>query len=219
MKKLATIAIIIMMATSAIAATKAELLVELKAKLGDGFVIKDSLALVETTTSDDDAHTIKRYYISVVTTGADDADSKGIGQKRSLEFYVLDEGAAGEKAYYKDNTWTNPESQAWSGSTLKAMALIYDNKELRSRTLGAVLKAAFDIINEDSGTANHDKRVLLAGKVMQDVAAYQNAFMFFVATNPTVQSSGPGATTDNDLQYIINTNWDSVAKAVGLIAL
>jgi len=195
---------------------KAELISDIEAKVGSGFII-DVPVLVETVSNEAGTHSFKRYYCNVTTTGKDSTDAGGIGQKRTLEFYVLDEGEAGEVAYYKDTSWTNPEDKAWTGSTLKSMYLIYSNTELKNRNLGAVLKAAFDVLNEAGSITNHDKRVLLAGKVMQDVEAYNNAFMFFVATNATVQTNGPGATTDNDLQFIVNGAWDTVAEAVGLI--
>lgn len=183
--------------------TKAELLADIAAK-ADGEVL--STNLVETVGD------VNRYITNVFTTGQD-ADAGPIAQKRNVNWYVYDEGGAGEAAYYGDRNWRNPESKNATGSTLEAMSAIFGNQALRDRTKAAMLKAAFDVLNEDAGTNNHANRVALAAQAFQAVDTYVDAFMASVANNATVQSAG-GAATDNDLQYIVNSNWDAVANAV-----
>jgi hypothetical protein len=192
---------------------KSELLADLASKLGEGFIV-GTPDLVETVENEDQTHNIKRYYVIVTTTGLD-KDAGPVGQKRSLEFYVKDEESTDEEAYYKDANWKNPEDKIWSGSTLEDMYIIYTNDYLRNRTHGAMMKAAFDIINESPSTEKHDIREELAGLVLSNPDSYLNSFMFFISTNATVQSTGPQA-TDNDIQYIVNSNWNNVAEALKL---
>lgn len=175
---------------------KAELLQDIKSK-GAQILSTD---LVESIGD------INSYIVNVFSAG-EDVDAGDIAQKRNIYFYVNNEGKEGEAAYYQNNTWFNPEKKNAIGSTLANIAGIYSNSSLRERTKGAMIKASFDIINEDSSTEKHTERLQLAKDIMLDADSYINAFMFFVASNAAVQLVG-GAATDNDLSFVVATSWN-----------
>lgn len=149
---------------------------------------------------------VQSYRTNVFTPG-EDHDSGAIAQKRNIYFYVYKEGTADETAYYRDSNWLNPEDRNIKGSSLANIAGIFSNQSLRERTKGAMIKAAFNILNEAVDTENHAGRLALARTIMVGVEAYIDAFMFLVASSPRVQNRG-GAATDNDLENIVNSNWN-----------
>lgn len=86
---------------------------------------------------------------------------------------------------------------------------------LRAKFIGACLKAAYDIHNEDPGTANHANRVtwanvILNGTTAQVEAAAMQHLRYAVASNATIQAAGD-ASTDNDVQYVVNSQINTFA--------
>lgn len=84
---------------------------------------------------------------------------------------------------------------------------------LQQRFYAARLKAAWDIRNEDAGTANHAARLAWANKVL---GSYQASGSFYeyatFLANPTIQTSG-SQSTDNDIQFVVNSlanDWSAV---------
>ena len=80
---------------------------------------------------------------------------------------------------------------------------------LRAKFIAACLKAAYDILNEDGGTANHANRlvwanVILKGTVAEVEAKAAEHLRYAMASNATLQSACEEA-TDNDVQYIVNS--------------
>ena len=190
--------------------TKAQLIADLTGKLGDGFLLSTELA--ETVDSQDGNHEVKRYYVNYTSSGQD-SKMGPIAQKRTQEFYVYDEGEAGETAFYKDAEFENQDEKAPGGSTLADKAGIFNDVNLRFRCGAAVSTAANDILAEAGTVDNHVNRVKLAGLAMVDPKKYTDAFMFAVANNGTIQTNG-GSASDNDLQYVVNSSWDNVANAI-----
>jgi hypothetical protein len=195
---------------------KAALIADLESRLGDGFLISITDA-EDAETSLDETRTVTRYYANVATLGVDDVTGLDIGQKRSLEFYVYDEGTGSERAAYKDRSFINREDHGYSGSTLLDISRIFSNEELRARATAAIMTAAQTVAAEDTGVPNHAERFLLAGQAMQDVATYLGAFMFLLSVDATIQAAGPGGATDSEIQTIVDSRWNTVARAVGLI--
>lgn len=74
---------------------------------------------------------------------------------------------------------------------------------LKPRVTAAVASAAQDVLNEDSGTANHVARVAWAKSALQDATAAAEEMMWGVVGNATIQASGD-ASTDNDIQFVVN---------------
>jgi hypothetical protein len=69
----------------------------------------------------------------------------------------------------------------------------------------AMWKAAQDIAAEDPATANHSARMDWANRVLQDRANITpRQLAMQVLRNPTI-ASNPGASTDGDLQFQVNS--------------
>lgn len=83
------------------------------------------------------------------------------------------------------------------------------------RWLGACLKAAYDVLNEDPGTTNHADRMTWANVILGvDESAVQGKvtqqMKYAIASNATLQAN-PEGTSDNDIQYIVNSQLDTLA--------
>ena len=81
------------------------------------------------------------------------------------------------------------------------------------RVMGACMKAAWDIINEDAGTDNHANRLVWALDVVSGYAAAEaraKTIFGLVLSNATIQTSGD-ASTDNDIQFVVNGFINTVA--------
>ncbi len=78
----------------------------------------------------------------------------------------------------------------WWGQTLKKQITV------------AVLKAAYDILNESVETPNHAARVAWATRTLDDPHLAALNLSAGVVMNPTVQS---GVYTDSDVQYVVNS--------------
>jgi hypothetical protein len=172
--------------------TKAELLSDIAAKAG-GEVL--STELVETVGS------VGRYVTNVFTVG-EDADAGPIAQKRNVNWYVYDEGGAGEAAYYGDRNWHNPESRNITGSALDEIEAIYRNPSLRTRVTGVICKG----IRANGGA--------VATAWAGGSGGVLDLFMTYVASNATIQANG-GAASDSDLEYVVLTEaWSAIATAL-----
>jgi hypothetical protein len=87
----------------------------------------------------------------------------------------------------------------------------YDNEDLKKRTTAAVAKVAMYIITtEDGGTANHAERVLWANNALSNTPMAAEKMMWAIAQNTTINSD-PAATTDNDIEYVVNVTVDPFA--------
>ena len=83
------------------------------------------------------------------------------------------------------------------------------------RWLGACLVAAFNIKNEDAGTANHINRLAWANQMMDNdeavIAANVRRHMkYAIASNATLQAD-PTAIVDSGIQFIVNGQIDTLA--------
>jgi hypothetical protein len=90
-----------------------------------------------------------------------------------------------------------------------------ENGLLRAKFIGGCLKAAYAILNEDAGTANHTNRLAWANAVMFGTQAEVEAkamqhLRYGIVSNATLQSVGGEATT-NDVEYIIASQIDIFA--------
>jgi len=75
----------------------------------------------------------------------------------------------------------------------------------------AVAKAAYDILNEDAGTANHANRVIWANQTLADAKSKAEQMMWGLVTNATIAAAGDAA-TDNDIQFVVNSYINSFAQ-------
>jgi len=83
------------------------------------------------------------------------------------------------------------------------------------RWLGACLVAAYAIVNEDGGTANHANRLIWANAILggeaADVRSKVEAHMkYAIASNATLQAS-PTDIDDNGIQFIVNSQINTFA--------
>jgi hypothetical protein len=74
----------------------------------------------------------------------------------------------------------------------------------------AVFKAAVDVLNEASNTANHANRVIWANAVMLDPKAKMSQMKTHILMNATIQDVLSNA-TDNDVQFVVNGLVDTFA--------
>lgn len=86
---------------------------------------------------------------------------------------------------------------------------------LRAKFIAACLKAAYAILNEDAGTSNHANRltwanVILLGTVAEVEEKAVQHLRYAMASNASLQSSGEAA-TDNDVEYIVNSQINTFA--------
>jgi hypothetical protein len=84
------------------------------------------------------------------------------------------------------------------------------NAEFKSRVASAVAKAAYDILNESVDIPNHSERVAWAKTAMKDAALVAEQMMWTIVQNATIQSEGTNS-TDNDIQFVVNSNVDYFA--------
>src|SRR5262245_1700860 len=91
--------------------------------------------------------------------------------------------------------------------------LQYRHSDLRTRTQIAICNAAYNVVNEDPGTANHANRILWANDVLANPERMMNLEMSLLVQNSTIQAEGDNA-TDNDIQFVVNGLIDPYANAI-----
>lgn len=82
-------------------------------------------------------------------------------------------------------------------------------KEWADRVTYFALKAAIAILAEDIATPNHDNRLIWAGEVLDGTDL--TTLVFATTTNATV-ATDRAATTDNDLEFVVNSMVDHFAR-------
>ena len=95
-------------------------------------------------------------------------------------------------------------------ATLQAIYNLVNNAEFKGRISAALAKAAYDITNEDQGTASHAERLAWAKNTMKNPDTVTNQMIWLVVQNATIQSSGI-ASADNDIQFVVNSNINNLA--------
>ena len=86
---------------------------------------------------------------------------------------------------------------------------------LKAKFIGACLVAAYAIVNEDGGAENHANRLtwanaVLNGTISEVEAKAMQHLRYAIASNATLQSAGDAA-TDNDVQFIVNSQINTFA--------
>ena len=79
----------------------------------------------------------------------------------------------------------------------------------------AVITAAGQIQNEDPGAPNHANRKLWADWAMSNSSLATAAFMWPIATNPSIVASvtadpSGDSVPDGDVQFVVNSNLDRI---------
>ena len=83
------------------------------------------------------------------------------------------------------------------------------------RWLGACLKTAYDVLNEDGGTTNHADRltwanVVLGGEEVATKGKVSQMMKYAIASNATLQAN-PHGVSDNDILFIVASQLDILA--------
>jgi hypothetical protein len=93
---------------------------------------------------------------------------------------------------------------------------IYDqavvaDSTLRKQITVALHKAAGDIANESPSTENHSQRLAWARRVFLDTVSWSSKAVWVVMQNATI-AANPAAATDNDVQFVVNSNVSNFIK-------
>lgn len=162
---------------------------------------------------------VTKYLVNVVEVGKSQQSQKPTAYRKNMVFYVYHEGLGDESAYYERLEPTNDVNKdvAAPAPGLLNYYAIFNSDVLRQKVLGAIIKAANAIINEDPGTADHSIRFKWANSVLLNPNAYNDAFMIESACNVNVQIAGANA-LDGDLEWIVNSQIKTIAIAAGFTA-
>lgn len=76
----------------------------------------------------------------------------------------------------------------------------------------AMIQAAIAIANESVATPNHDLRARHAARVLNEPEHFAPGFALGVASNPAIKAES----TDSDIQFTVNSNWDAFAGTSAL---
>lgn len=82
-------------------------------------------------------------------------------------------------------------------------SLRYSSDGLRNRLTAACATAAQDVLNESTGTSNHEQRVKWAYAALANAPAMAESMMWGLIGNATIQTAGEAA-TDGDIQFVCN---------------
>ena len=90
-------------------------------------------------------------------------------------------------------------------ATYAELSDLVTDATFQKRIRFALLKAAFDIINEDNAVPDHDERLAWARSVLDNKASIDLGHVALGAVlNPTIGAAGAGA-TDADIQFQVNS--------------
>src|SRR6201998_4787083 len=91
--------------------------------------------------------------------------------------------------------------------------LQYRHSDLRTRTQIAICNAAYNVLNEDPGAANHANRILWANDTLASPERMMNLEMAMVVQTPSIQNEGDNA-ADSNIQFVVSGLVDYVANAI-----
>ncbi|MBP8291464.1 MAG: hypothetical protein KAX65_01750 [Caldilineaceae bacterium] len=96
--------------------------------------------------------------------------------------------------------------------TLTEQYNLASNSDFIKRVTMAMINAAIAISNEGAGAANHALRARHAARVLNEPGNFAPGFALGVASNPVVTAES----TDSDIQFTVNSNWDAFAGTSAL---
>jgi len=149
---------------------------------------------------------VKRYLFYFLEIGKGRSDGTPVAYKRFIPFYVWNEGAADEAAYYEQQPPTNSVDQSFSAvnaatPTLFEIVAAFNSVQLRQKVLAALLNAAFSIFWEALATPNHAIRMKWAVNTQSAPAKSLDQAMSVLALDASILSGNP---TDAQVQGVIN---------------
>ncbi len=90
-------------------------------------------------------------------------------------------------------------------------ALAQDQTFVQRVTI-AMMQAAIAVANESTAATNHALRARHAARVLNEPAHFAPGFALGVASNPAITAES----TDSDIQFTVNSNWDAFAGTSAL---
>ncbi len=96
--------------------------------------------------------------------------------------------------------------------TLNAQYTLAQNQTFIERVTMAMMQAAIAIANESAAAANHALRARHAARVLNEPQHFAPGFALGVASNPAITAES----TDSDIQFTVNSNWDAFAGTSAL---
>ncbi|NBD36738.1 MAG: hypothetical protein GVY30_12180 [Chloroflexi bacterium] len=85
-----------------------------------------------------------------------------------------------------------------------------ENQEFVRRVQMAMVKSAVAVVAEDPATAHHATRAQWATQVLRDPEHYADRVAFGVVTNASITAES----TDNDIEFTVNSQWNAYAGVV-----
>lgn len=82
--------------------------------------------------------------------------------------------------------------------------------EFKARVAAAIAVASNNIINEDVATANHAERLAWAKNAIKNAESVSEQMLWLVVQNATIATNGLSS-SDNDIQFTVNSNIDFLA--------
>lgn len=95
---------------------------------------------------------------------------------------------------------------------LVAQYELAQQRDFIERVTIAMMQAAIAIANEGTETANHALRARHAARVLNEPEHFAPGFALGVASNPAITAES----TDSDIQFTVNSNWDAFAGTSAL---
>jgi hypothetical protein len=89
------------------------------------------------------------------------------------------------------------------------------NADWQMRCKWALRIAAFNVVNESAGTANHAARLAYANTVLQNTSKISDLTLsYLVLQNSTIQANMVSS-LDSDIQFQVNSIFEPTLMAVG----
>jgi hypothetical protein len=108
-------------------------------------------------------------------------------------------------------------------ATRAQQAQLLRNQTFQDQVQGALLAAAFNVINESADTPNHANRLLWANAIYTNPVEQMKFFLPGMLTNPTVAAeagapNGDSGTpvTDSDVDYVVASLFDTYSNQYAL---
>ncbi len=96
--------------------------------------------------------------------------------------------------------------------SLGAQYALAQDRTFVQRVTVAMIQAAIAIANESAAGQNHTLRARHAARVLNEPEHFAPGFALGVASNPAITAES----TDSDIQFTVNSNWDAFAGTSAL---
>jgi hypothetical protein len=180
----------------------------------------DIVGTIETIGTVDKHPDIIQYRVPVVKLIVS-SNERPVYKDSYVTFYVYKEGTVDEVAAYfgSDYNIGNDESAKVEGSLL-TYNKFYENRIIRDRIQGAILKLLEEIHTEEETVPNHTERLTWGQRVCLSDGAIEdmtNMMVLFVGKHTSVKDAGANA-TDTDIYNAVEASVIKTGQLKGWIA-